>query len=168
MLSFRPSSTVFRPMDLVLALVVLAAAIAMLAYPLYRAQTQGLTFQLSTLDDLLAQRDGVYAMLRDLDLDKQLGKLDDADYTTLREKYLTRATELMQELDALRGGSAGNDASAEIEKQVAALRKTTDHRPQTTEKKSAASGQIDLYCSNCGRPYNTSDKFCARCGRALN
>ncbi len=155
-------------MELVLALVVLAAAIAVLAYPLYRAQTQGLTLQLSTLDDLLAQRDGVYAMLRDLDLDKQLGKLDDADYAALREKYLTRATELMQELDALRGENAGSDASAEIEKQVAALRKTTDRRQPTTEKKKSEDGKKDLQCANCGRPYKAGDQFCARCGRALN
>jgi hypothetical protein len=119
----------------------------------------------STLDDLLAQRDGVYATLRDLELDQQLGKLDAADYTTLREKYMTRATEILQELDALRGEGDAQAASAEIEKQVAALRQKAERSTQNKEISKASS---ELHCTNCGRPYTAGDQFCARCGRALS
>ena len=52
-------------MEFILALVVLAAALAVLAFPLYRAQQQPVTVNVSTLDDLLAQRDAIYTTLRD-------------------------------------------------------------------------------------------------------
>lgn len=164
-------------MDFVIVVLVLVAALVALAYPLYRAQTQGSGLDASTLDDVLAQRDGVYATLRDLELDKELGKLDAADYDALREKYMTRATEILQTLDALRGEGSGQQASAEIEREVAAMRKgTTDRKSPTvkeTEPPKLEPGNADkreasdLFCTNCGRKYKLGDQFCARCGRAL-
>jgi len=74
-------------MDFVIALVVLAITLAALAYPLYRARPQSATLNVSTLDDLLAQRDGLYATLRDLEADRQLGKLDEADYAAARQVH---------------------------------------------------------------------------------
>lgn len=161
----------------------LAAALLVLAYPLYRARTQSIIANAAALDDLLAQRDGVYATLRDLDMDKQLGKLDNADYTALHERYMSRAAEILQDLDTLRGEGRGAEASAEIEREVAAMRV----RPQTvdpstesragSEPQKVASDKIsvvssgqpaDQYCTNCGRPYHAGDRFCARCGRALS
>jgi hypothetical protein len=148
-------------MDFVIALLVLAAALAVLAYPLYRAQQQPPAWNASTLDQLLAQRDGVYATLRDLELDKQLGKLDDADYHALREKYMTQATELLQQLDILQGRGSAAAASDAIEQEIAALRSKTSNAKTTTPQKA-------MRCANCGRPYKAGDRFCARCGRALN
>jgi hypothetical protein len=178
-------------LDFVLAILVLAATLAALGYPLYRARTQAAMVNASTLDDLLAQRDGVYATLRDLELDQQLGKLDVADYNALREKYMARATEILQELDMLRGEDGG-EANAEIEKEVAALRKgsqtremlaarsenreprvrvkdtrTETARPERNEGSDGKRQEAKLYCTNCGRPYKVGDKFCARCGHAL-
>jgi|SRR5581483_2112964 hypothetical protein len=148
-------------MDFVIALLVLAAALAILAYPLYRAQQQPAALNASTLDNLLAQRDGVYATLRDLELDKQLGKLDDADYNALHEKYMTQATDLLRQLDTLQGKGSAAAASDALEQEIAALRnKTTNGRTPTPQKA--------LRCANCGRPYKAGDRFCARCGRALN
>src|SRR5690349_9754180 len=111
-------------MDFVLVVLVLAAALIALAYPLYRAQSASAELSVSTLDDLLAQRDGVYATLRDLELDSELGKLDAPDYNALHEKYMLRATEILQELDTLRGEGSAHEASAEIERELAAMRKT--------------------------------------------
>lgn len=170
-LSFNFHLSTFN-LELIVTLLILSAAFLALAYPLYRARTQALTVNASTLDDLLAERDGVYATLRDLELDKQLGKLDDADYYALHEKYMARAAVLLRELDTLRGEGDGKDASAEIEKEVAALRnKTTDNGQQTTDNSKTLSvtrHPSDLHCTNCGRPYKPGDKFCARCGRALS
>jgi hypothetical protein len=145
-------------LELVLAVLVLALALAALAYPLYRARSQGLLVTGSTLDDLLAQRDGVYATLRDLELDQQLGKLDAADYNALRDKYIQRATEILRQLDALRGEGGAKEASDEIERQVAAMRRL---EPAVAERPAR------LNCPNCARPYLPDDKFCARCGHAL-
>lgn len=156
-------------MEFVLAILVLALALAALAYPLYRARRQPIAVTASTLDDLLAERDGVYATLRDLDTDRQLGKLDTADYTALREKNMARAADILREIDTLRGEGAGRAASDEIEQEVAALRKRT---PAPVKKAQPAPKPIpeteQLFCSKCGRSYTAGDKFCARCGNALS
>ncbi len=153
-------------MEFVVALLVLAAALAALAIPLYRAHAQPALVSASTLDDLLAQRDGVYATLRDLELDRQLGKLDEADYGAIHEKYMVQAAAILRELDALQGEGSTAEASAEIERQVSALRKThaTAARGQTAAKHKDARARE---CPNCGKPYLRGDKFCARCGHAL-
>lgn len=158
-------------LDFVLAVLVLGLALLVLAYPLYRARSQPVAVNASTLDDLLAQRDGVYATLRDLETDRQLGKLDAADYTALREKYMARAADILRELDILWGQGEGQKASDEIEQEVAALR----HRPSAPAKKTPTSPkslpQVEpesRFCTNCGRPHNVGDKFCAKCGHALS
>lgn len=163
-------------MDFVLAILVLALALLALAYPLYRARTQTEFVNSATLDELLSERDGVYATLRDLELDRQMGKLDDTDYNALHDKYMIRASRILKEIDILRGEGDGQQASREIEEQVAVLRGV-----KSVEKKSNAQAEpnqsqanktktqgTERYCTNCGRPYKPGDKFCARCGRALD
>jgi hypothetical protein len=156
-------------MDFFLALLILAFALVVLAFPLYRARAQTLTVNASTLDDLLAQRDGVYATLRDLEQDKELGKLDAADYDALREKYMVRAAEILHELDMLRGEGDAQSASAEIEAEVTALRKRAPSlkTPQPVPVPAPVRSS-DLFCTNCGRQYKPGDKFCARCGHPLS
>ncbi len=155
-------------MDFVLALFVLGSALVVLAYPLYRARAQSLIITGSTLDDLLAQRDGVYATLRDLEQDRELGKLNADDYNALREKYMARAAEILRELDMLKGEGDAQAASAELETEIAALRA---YPPAPISAQSvpvpAPQRSADLFCTNCGRQYKQGDKFCARCGRAL-
>lgn len=163
-------------LDIVIAVLVLAGALAALAYPMYRSRAQAVELNASTLDELLAERDGVYATLRDLELDRELGKLDASDYHALREKYMTRATRVLQELDALRGEGETRAASEEIEQEVAALRRGLGDVGRTTEDGrrtapvTASNGKantVELRCGNCGRPYNAGDQFCARCGHVL-
>jgi hypothetical protein len=156
-------------LDIVVTFAVLALALAALAYPLYRARSQSILVNASTLDDLLAQRDGVYATLRDLELDQQLGKLDAADYNALREKYMRRATEILNELDSLRGEGGAKAASDEIEREVAAMRLRPPTPPVAEGEMSSAPREAasTQKCPNCGSPTIAGDKFCARCGHAL-
>jgi len=158
-------------MEIALALVVLAAAVAVLAYPLYRERPKPLIVAGSSLDDVNAQRDGLYATLRDLDMDHRLGKIDDADYTALREKYMAQAAVVLHELDVLRGQGSGAAAGAEIEHEVAALRRKKTKAKDKPEKapptQAAPQDTPARFCANCGRAYHAGDKFCAHCGHAL-
>lgn len=149
-------------MDFAIALLVLALALAVLAYPLYRTRQQPAPLSVSTLDDLLAQRDGLYATLRDLDMDRQLGKLDEADYNARRDRYMTEATEVLQALDAVQGKGAAAEANAALEQEIRARRKTQDRKSTRADAKKAGG-----FCRNCGQPFEKGDKFCAKCGRAL-
>jgi hypothetical protein len=145
-------------MDILIGLLLLAVVFAVLAFPLYQARPRAFASSGSALSDLLAQRDGLYATLRDLDLDFELGKLDGPDYHSRREKYLGRASLVLHQLDLMRVANGEESSrSEEIEREVAALR-----RPPA--------GRIDrstLACSNCGGAYNEGDRFCRRCGHTL-
>ena len=149
-------------MDFAIAALVLAIALAVLAYPLYRARQQPVPLSVSTLDTLLTRRDALYATLRDLDQDRELGKLDDADYRTLRDRYMAQASQVLQELDAVQGKGAATEANAALEQEVRAQRKTRDRKNAGANARAAAG-----FCRNCGQPHETGDKFCSKCGRAL-
>ncbi len=146
-------------MDLILPSILLIAVFAALGYPLYAARPRMRLSGGSPIGELLAQRDGLYATLRDLDLDFQLGKLDEADYRGLREKYLSRAAAVLHEIDAFRSNGGGASLDDELEREIAALRRST------AEKGGAAGPRV---CSNCGRPFQDGDRFCGKCGQALS
>lgn len=146
-------------MDILFGLILLAAALLVLAFPLYRTRGRALLPSGSAAGELLAQRDGLYATLRDLDLDYELGKMDAGDYRDRREKYLARASIVLQQLDSSRAAQgSGSLSSEEIERGVAALRQLSAQRP----------AKPVLACPNCGRVYNEGDSFCARCGHTLS
>lgn len=145
-------------MDIFIGVLLLAAALFVLAYPLYRTGGRALSPSGSPSGDLLAQRDGLYATLRDLDLDFELGKLDAADYRERRERYLTRASVVLQELDSKATPVTESLLSDEIEHEVAALRRPMQAPPD----------KAVLACPNCGRVYNEGDLYCARCGHTLS
>ncbi len=144
-------------MDLILPSILLIAVFAALGYPLYAARPRMRLVGGSPIGELLAQRDGLYATLRDLDLDFQLGKLDEADYRGLREKYLSRAAAVLHEIDAFRSNGGGASLDDELEREIAALRRST------AEKGGAAGARV---CRNCGRSFQDGDRFCGKCGQA--
>ena len=146
-------------MEILVALVILLLAFVVMGYPLYAARPRAWASPSSGLGDLIAQRDGIYATLRDLDLDYQLGKLDDADYRERREKHLARAAGVLKRLDVWRDQSPNAVGDAELEREIAAFRQV---------KPSANGNGRSRYCSNCGHPAGSDDRFCGKCGHALS
>jgi len=85
------------------ALLALTVAVVVLA-PLFRPdarEAERVSQALSTEQDLSARHAMAVAALRDLEEDRQTGKIGDADYAELKTKLETRAVELMKSLDAL-------------------------------------------------------------------
>ena len=86
-----------------LALFVAAVVLA----PLFRPDAQEaerVSNALSTEQDLNTRHAMALAALRDLEDDRQTGKIGDADYAALRAKLEARAVELMKSLDGLAAG----------------------------------------------------------------
>jgi hypothetical protein len=52
-------------------------------------------------EDLIVRRDILYREIADLDFDRRLRKIDDADYQSQRRDYLEEASELLERLDQL-------------------------------------------------------------------
>ena len=118
---------------------VLAAVFAYIAYPVLKPPHEE-TIERNALDALVAQRDGAYQAIRDLDFDFQLGKLSSTDYETLRERQKAHAASVLQEIDAL---------------------------GQTQTVQTAPTREAKMFCTNCGTPREPDDKFCRKCGNSL-
>jgi hypothetical protein len=116
--------------------------------------------------------------LKEIEFDRETGKLSDADYEFLKAKYTTAA------LEALRLESAepervetSDDVEAIIAAKVRALRSASAAAPSdlpvpsTNATRSCSScgprPELDaVFCSSCGRPL-PSRSACDRCGAAL-
>ena len=87
----------------VVAVLALVVAVVVLA-PLFRPgalEAERVSGLLSKEQDLDTRRAMALAALRDLEDDRQTGKIGDDDYAALKSKLEARAVELMKSLDAL-------------------------------------------------------------------
>jgi hypothetical protein len=84
---------------------VLAAAVAAIVLaPLFRPdakEVERVSSALSVEQDLTTRHAMALAALRDLEDDRQTGKIGDADYAQMRGTLEARAVELMKSLDGL-------------------------------------------------------------------
>jgi hypothetical protein len=107
----------------------------------------------SPREALEAERETTVRAIRELDFDYRTAKLSEQDYKTLRAAQVQRGAHILRELDALKGSDAavdgGEDVDAQIEAQVAALRKGAPA------------------CPSCGKPISAGARFCPHCGHAL-
>lgn len=71
----------------------------------------------AVLLDLLTQRDALLQALRDLQLDRETGKLDEADYQMARAIFLREAALVLSQLEALE-----QQLDLEVEHEIAHLR----------------------------------------------
>jgi len=109
----------------------------------------------NTTEHLLLQKEMLYGAIRDLDFDFQTKKVDQKDYTELRQQLETEAVYILRQLDAVDPLVAFDN---EIEQQVLALRRP----PMLTP-----CGSNPQLCSSCGILREEDENFCPSCGHAL-
>jgi ribosomal protein L32 len=181
--------------DIVIALVGLAIAVIVVAYiiqPLVIKTRVKAAAPESPRDKLLAERDTLYAAIRDLDLDFQTGKLVEADYRAMRDKYIAQGVEILKELDALgvdrrpeaadrfpRQATAVDEIEAAVQARRQSKSQVADRVTEEDEIEAAIrarrqakiSSQQSIVsnqtCPSCGAPFDPADRFCAKCGTAL-
>ena len=96
--------------------------------------------------------------LKEIEFDRETGKLSDTDYEMLMARYTAQAVEAMRDEDgAAVGATAG--APADIESMVAA---------KVRALRAAGSGeQIVAVCERCGPRPEPDAAFCSGCGAAV-
>ena len=100
--------------------------------------------------------------LKEIEFDKETGKLSDADYEFLKGKYTAAA------LDALRHEpekAASDDIEAMIAAKVRALRSASAAIPSDA---SPLPPGANLACTTCGPRPEPDAIFCSSCGRRLS
>lgn len=103
-------------MAIVIALGIAIAAAAFVAAPLIfgaeRARRAARGGEPSPeLEDLLAEKETVYAAIQELDFDLRSGKLSEEDHHGLRQRYEERAAILLRAIDDLQPASSASDAA---------------------------------------------------------
>jgi len=122
--------------------VILAVITAVfIGYPLFQKQKGKASFALNhRSQELEARKKEIYAAIRDIDFDYQMGKLTKEDHAALREQYKTEAIGMMKQID-----------SAQIGK----------------ESRSEKAALAMSFCHHCGEPLAASARFCRACGGQL-
>jgi ribosomal protein S18 acetylase RimI-like enzyme len=87
--------------DFLLILLVLAVAVAIVAWPLRQARARPETEESAELAALEAAKEAKYREIRDAELDYRTGKLSEADYRALDATLRAEAIELLRRTDAL-------------------------------------------------------------------
>jgi hypothetical protein len=167
-----------------IGLVLMAAAVlAALAAPLLSrgGRDRRVTRGPSELDALLRRKAMLYANMKDLEFEFEMGKLSETDFQRLREEDRAEAARILSEIDTLEDRG---DVDAIIEREIAARAdgsRPAAARPARAETQTAplpaapaAAPPADApvrgvarFCPACGAPVHPTDRFCAQCGQAI-
>ena len=98
--------------------------------------------------ELERKKSGLIREIKDIELDHQMDKIDDADFEELTNSYRSKAMAVMEELDSIKGVSEKKEYSVSSEYNV-------------PEK-----GQSG-FCKECGNPLFSDASFCGVCGNQV-
>jgi len=97
-------------MVLLAGILLVLAVVALVLSPLVRGLEAPLTDgpdRLAALRELHALRDVAYETLRDLEFDFQSGKISEADYKELGDRYRAEAVDIVRRIDDIAPGERG-------------------------------------------------------------
>ena len=127
------------------------AVVVFLARPLMQKHAAPIADVEVQLSVLQAERDKILAMIREIEMDRAMGKIAQEDFGSQRAALVARGSAVLREIDALGGPAGQAEMDAAIEAAVSARR-------------AAAPGGEAGYCTRCGEKLRRGDRFCARCG----
>ena len=131
-------------------ILLVAGLIFYLGYPLFvaRQQAQAL-FYFPHARELMERKEQLYAGIKELEFDRNTGKLAAEDYQRLRAELEDEALQVIRQLDQLNGQADSGVLQARIEAEV-----------RTRRQQTAAANS----CPSCEATRRPGDRFCSRCG----
>ncbi len=139
-------------MSELILLVILGVTIAFVAKPYWQRRTAAeIEGSNGRLADLMERRDHLLAAIKEIEFDREMGKITIEDFNEINARYRAEAVAVLRRIDALRGkGRAYKKLEAELQ------------RMRTQHKKIG-----EKFCSECGKSVSASDRFCCNCGNRL-
>jgi len=123
-------------------LILVLAAGGYVLWPLFAKKTDECAASLAETDAdyLVARKTAIYRNIKELEFERKMGRLSEADFRRLETEYKDEAAEILQKLDMTKD-------STTIENQQSKIENST--------------------CSACGAASIPGKKFCADCGARL-
>ena len=112
-------------------------------------------------EDDLSPRANALRALKEIEFDRATGKLGDADYDELKQRYTAEA------LTALRGEEGRGTGEAAAAGAEGAPRPASRVPRPVCPAHGPAAEPDAVFCSTCGRRLGSGPGFCSRCGTAL-
>jgi rRNA maturation endonuclease Nob1 len=139
-------------MSELILITILLAATAFVAKPYWqRGTVVKLDVSNGRLADLIARRDNLLAAIKEIEFDRQTGKISEEDFAEMNAQYRAEAVTVLKRIDALRGNK---QVSKKLEAELQRMR-------------SQRQGQHGKFCSECGKSVSAGDRFCSNCGNSL-
>ncbi len=151
-------------LEAIAALVVGAAVLVLVLEPLIRPEAPAA----APADPEEAEesaRGRALAALREIEFDRATGKLSDADYATLKNRYTATALAAIraeQPNAPAEGATAKGDIEAQVAARVLALRTAAAGGAASCPTCGPRPESDALFCSSCGRSLKSTDA-CRRC-----
>jgi hypothetical protein len=171
---------------LIIGTILAVAALGFVLYPLFVGQpsaTAGLGTRSATDagsaqpsgESRVPSPDAPVQALREIEFDRQTGKLSDDDYAVLKARYTREALALMREREAEQASAAAAVGDDELEAVILQYRArrpscpTCGPRPETDALYCSTCGTyLAGACSHCGASIREPGaRFCSTCGRGL-
>ena len=160
--------------EALLAALVGVAAFWLVLQPLLRPSPQKLP-AVEPIDPEETPRGIALTALKEIEFDRETGKLSDADYEFLKAKYTATALEALRHDPVVAEGGTGgvsDDVEALIAARVRALRSASTPTTSDPRARSAVQGQADSLrsgkaCDTCGPRPEPDAIYCSTCGRHL-
>jgi hypothetical protein len=110
--------------------------------------------------------------LKEIEFDRETGKLSEADYEFLKAKYTNAALEALRVDSAGESGTVSDDVEAMVAARVRALRSASARPPSDAPPNLPLSSQVSSpaslpACRTCGPRPEPDAVFCSSCGRRL-
>jgi hypothetical protein len=163
---------------ILVGILVALAAVALVLEPIVRppraAAPDALSFEPEE-DPESRRKDMALAALKEIEFDRATGKLDDADYESMKSRYTAEALEAIRDADAaaapvprepalaraqvpvgVGAGADGADGAAALADPVEAL---------VAARRKASKGR--KFCTECGAELEGTGKFCVECGAGM-
>ena len=140
-------------MAVVIAAMLAIFGIAVVIYPFIKARfrAQSSPGVNSTADGSWGTREGIYQDIRTLQLEYDLGRLEENDYQERLLAYRIQAAAAIR-----RDGSSERELDRSLEQEILALRYRSKGEHSSSQ------------CGSCGRPIDHKGRVCPHCGAEID
>ena len=131
------------------------ATMVLLGYPLLRSRPEEAAEE--GTDELDLRKRSIYQDIKELEFDRETGKVAETDYESMRAGYEAEAAQVLEVMDRKAGKreEAGCPDCGEVP-------------PSGARFCPSCGRELARFCPSCGRPAAAGDRFCGACGLPIS